>query len=125
MDKYAVHVGGGLTHRLSRTDALMIKENDLSVIGSRYGIESAISSAISSIDFEKSAGFVVIEVQDSVQAISAAESWSENQKTRGREERIVILLDNMGPDECRSTEILLRESGLRDWCILELSLIHI
>ena len=97
----------------------MIKENDLSVIGSRYGIESAISSAISSIDFEKSAGFVVIEVQDSVQAISAAESWSENQKTRGREERIVILLDNMGPDECRSTEILLRESGLRDWCILE------
>ena len=119
MDKWAVHVGGGLTHRLSRTDALMIKENDLSVIGSRYGIESAISSAISSIDFEKSAGFVVIEVQDSVQAISAAESWSENQKTRGREERIVILLDNMGPDECRSTEILLRESGLRDWCILE------
>ncbi len=119
MDKYAVHVGGGLTHRLSRTDALMIKENDLSVIGSRDGIESAISSAISSIDFEKSAGFVVIEVQDSAQAISAAESWSENQKIRGREERIVILLDNMGPDECRSAELLLRESGLRDWCILE------
>ena len=28
MDKWAVHVGGGLTHRLSRADALMIKEND-------------------------------------------------------------------------------------------------
>ena len=119
MDKWAVHVGGGLTHRLSRTDALMIKENDLSVIGSKDDVGSAISSAISSIDFEKSAGFVVIEVQDSAQAISAAESWSENQKIRGREERIVILLDNMGPDECRSTEILLRESELRDWCILE------
>ena len=119
MDKWAVHVGGGLTHRLSRTDALMIKENDLSVIGSKDDVESAISSTISSIDFEKSAGFVVIEVQDSAQAISAAESWSENQKIRGREERIVILLDNMGPDECRSAEILLRESGLRDWCILE------
>ena len=119
MDKWAVHVGGGLTHRLSRTDALMIKENDLSVIGSKDGVESAISSAISSIDFEKGAGFVVIEVQDSSQAISAAESWSENQKIRGREERIVILLDNMGPDECRSAELLLRESGLREWCILE------
>ena len=76
MDKWAVHVGGGLTHRLSRTDALMIKENDLSGIGSKYDVVSAISSAISSIDFEKSAGFVVIEVQDSAQAISAAESWS-------------------------------------------------
>ncbi len=119
MDKWAVHVGGGLTHRLSRTDALMIKENDLSVIGSREDIESAISSAISSIDFDKSAAFVVIEVQDSAQAISAAQSWSENQKIREGTERIVILLDNMGPHECRSAESLLRESGLRDWCILE------
>ena len=40
MDKWAVHVGGGLTHRLSRADALMIKENDLSVIGSKDDIES-------------------------------------------------------------------------------------
>ena len=119
MDKWAVHVGGGLTHRLSRTDALMIKENDLRIIGSKRNTRSVISSAISSIDFEKSASFVVIEVQDSAQAISAAESWSENQKIRGGEERIVILLDNMGPHKCRSTEALLRESGLRDWCILE------
>ena len=119
MDKWAVHVGGGLTHRLSRTDALMIKENDLSVIVSRDAPESAISYAISSIDFEKSASFAVIEVQDSSQAISAAEAWSENQKIRGGRERIVILLDNMGPYECGSTELLLRESGLREWCILE------
>ena len=26
LDKWAVHVGGGLTHRLSRADALMIKK---------------------------------------------------------------------------------------------------
>ena len=39
MDKWAVHVGGGLTHRLSRTDALMIKENDLSVIGLRMTLD--------------------------------------------------------------------------------------
>jgi nicotinate-nucleotide pyrophosphorylase (carboxylating) len=29
LHKWAVHVGGGLTHRLSRGDALMIKENDI------------------------------------------------------------------------------------------------
>ena len=89
------------------------------IIDSKRDTGSVISSAISSIDFEKSAAFVVIEVQDSAQAISAAESWSENQKIRGGNERIVILLDNMGPQKCRSAEALLRESELRDWCILE------
>ena len=29
LDKWAVNIGGGLTHRLDRKDALMIKENDL------------------------------------------------------------------------------------------------
>ena len=28
LDKWAVHIGGGLTHRLFRSDALMLKEND-------------------------------------------------------------------------------------------------
>ena len=28
LDKWAVHIGGGLTHRLDRSDGLMIKEND-------------------------------------------------------------------------------------------------
>ena len=29
LDKWAVHLGGGLTHRLSRIDACMIKENEI------------------------------------------------------------------------------------------------
>ena len=29
LDKWAVHVGGGLTHRLSRADALMIKDSEV------------------------------------------------------------------------------------------------
>ena len=29
LDKWAVHMGGGLTHRLSKQDAMMVKENDL------------------------------------------------------------------------------------------------
>ena len=31
LDKWAVHIGGGLTHRLDRSDGLMIKENDFSL----------------------------------------------------------------------------------------------
>ncbi len=119
LDKWAVHVGGGLTHRLSREDALMIKENDLSIIGPKDDLLGSISSAIASIDLDANAKFTVIEVQDSSQAISAASSWSEIQEPRGGTERLVILLDNMGPDECGKTEEKLSGAGLRDWCILE------
>ena len=36
LDKWAVHLGGGLTHRLNKDDATMIKENDLAVSGDRW-----------------------------------------------------------------------------------------
>jgi len=119
LDKWAVHVGGGLTHRLSRSDALMIKENDLKVNSSDIGSGHPISSAISSVDMDANATFTVIEVQDSSQAIVAAREWSEIQKSRNGTEPIVILLDNMGPSACSSTDEELKSLGLRDWCILE------
>ena len=119
MDKWAVHVGGGLTHRLSRSDALMIKENDLRAISPNSEPKDAIPSAIFSIDLDANAIFTVIEVQDSNQAILAAKAWSESQKKRGGTEPIVILLDNMGPSACGRTDGELNSLGLRDWCILE------
>mgnify|MGYP001156841295 FL=1 len=119
LDKWAVHVGGGLTHRLSRSDALMIKENDMGVSSPDIAALDSIASAISSIDLEVNAMFSVIEVQDSSQAIVAARAWSESQKTRNGTEPIVILLDNMGPSSCGSTDEELKSLGLREWCILE------
>ena len=119
MDKWAVHVGGGLTHRLSRRDALMIKENDMLANNPNIDPLVSISSAISSVEMEAEAMFVVIEVQDSSQAILAARAWSESQKTRNGTEPIVILLDNMGPSACGSADEELRNLGLREWCILE------
>jgi len=119
LDKWAVHVGGGLTHRLSRRDALMIKENDMMARNPDIDALESISSAISSIEMETEAMFVVMEVQDSDQALIAARAWSESQKTRDGTEPIVILLDNMGPSECGSVDEELKSQGLREWCILE------
>ena len=119
LDKWAVHVGGGLTHRLSRGDALMIKENDLGVISTDSGSGDSIPTAISSIDLEANAEFTVIEVQGPDEAIIAARTWSESQIARNGTEPIVILLDNMGPFACGSTEEVLKSLSLREWCILE------
>ena len=119
LDKWAVHVGGGLTHRLSRGDALMIKENDMAARNPDIDPLESIPSAISAIELEADAMFTVIEVQDSGQAIIAARAWSESQKRRNGAEPIVILLDNMGPSECKSADEKLESLGLREWCILE------
>ncbi|MEC8998626.1 MAG: hypothetical protein VX909_05205 [Candidatus Thermoplasmatota archaeon] len=119
LDKWAVHIGGGLTHRLSRSDALMIKENDLGVSSPESEPENSIPTAISSVNLEANAKFTVIEVQDASQAILAARAWSQSQKTRNGSEPIVILLDNMGPSACGRTGESLKSLGLREWCILE------
>ena len=120
LDKWAVHVGGGLTHRLSRGDALMIKENDLAA--TKSGGESdadALTRIVTSMDMDEHAEFTVFEVREAEQALIVASAWSGVQKIRGSRERVVILLDNMGPEEARQVDELLSESNLRKWCVLE------
>ena len=120
LDKWAVHVGGGLTHRLSRADALMIKENDLAALAPDASDElSAVAAAVSGIDMEADADFTVVEVRDEAQALAAAAAWAENQVERSGCERIVLLLDNMGPQACSAAHERLATEGLRAWCILE------
>jgi len=119
LDKWAVHVGGGLTHRLSKKDAPMIKENDLAVITKETGeTESSIRFALDSVD-KKNASFTILEVTARSQAVYAARAWSEIQSDRKKSEPLVILLDNMGDEECGKTDSALRECDLRHWCILE------
>ena len=120
LDKWAVHVGGGLTHRLSRADALMIKENDLASLAPGISDEcTAVGVAVAGIDMASHAEFVVVEVRDECQALVASRKWDEMQIDLGGCERIVLLLDNMTPDMCALIHSSLIEEGLREWCILE------
>lgn len=86
LDKWAVMVGGGLTHRLNKSDALMLKENDLTKWGS---ISDALGDANPNMW-----GFIEIEVASANQAFEAAAAWTHPSV-------LVIMLDNIEPDECR------------------------
>jgi nicotinate-nucleotide pyrophosphorylase (carboxylating) len=120
LDKWAVHVGGGLTHRLFRSDALMLKENDFaSAIESGEDQNDAMKKLISEIDLEKNSKFTVIEVQNVNEAILAAETWSEKQRGNSTTDSVVLLLDNMGPMTARIVVTELEKLDLRKWCILE------
>ncbi len=123
LDKWAVHIGGGLTHRLDRSDALMLKENDLAAMTEEgEDMIVAIQRAISSIDMDTHAEFTVIEVQEYSHAIAAAEAWKKSQLARGGDEKLVIMLDNMEPNVTwQVMRGLNRYSDLGRYCILEAS----
>ncbi len=120
LDKWGIHIGGGLTHRLDRGDALMLKENDLAaMMGEGEGEIRAMSRMVSSVDMEQHAGFTVVEVRSVEQAVTAATAWVTSQSGRGGDERVVLLLDNMGPEGSSDVGRALSENGLRDHCVLE------
>ena len=120
LDKWAVHVGGGLTHRLSREDALMIKDSE--VLSARVGDETedeALARLVLEIDMDTNSFFTVVEVRSIEQALSVVEIWKGVQTKREGSERVVILLDNMGPKQSSLVSRRLEEEGLREWCVLE------
>ena len=121
LDKWAVHMGGGLTHRLSKKDARMIKENDLAVMYPDIeGNGARISRYITEVDVSDCGAFLEIEVREDKEAIMAAFAWSEKRMVEGCD-RLVIMLDNFGPDRCKSIADELTEMGLREHVVLEAS----
>jgi len=102
LDKKAVILGGGEPHRLSLSDQFLIKDNHLVLVS----MEQAIGAARSRSRYKK----IEIEVGSHDDAIRAA--------TLGAD---IIMLDNMGPGEVQTTLDRLKEHGLRERVIIEVS----
>ena len=121
LDKWAVHLGGGLTHRLSKQDAKMIKENDLAVMYPELDSNGArISKYLSEVDPSECGAFLEVEVREEKEAIMAAFTWSERRMIDGHD-RLVIMLDNFTPERCKAVADELTEMGLREHVVLEAS----
>ena len=121
LDKWAVHLGGGLTHRLSKQDAKMIKENDLAVMYPELDSNGArISKYLSEVDPSECGAFLEVEVREEKEAIMAAFTWSERRMIDSHD-RLVIMLDNFTPERCKAVADELAEMSLREHVVLEAS----
>ena len=118
LDKWAVHLGGGLTHRLNKDDATMIKENDLAVAGE--GGMQAIVQLLSTIDVNDCGAFLELEVTNEKDAIVAASTWKQRQEDDSLPP-LVLMLDNFGPERSKAMVGELTDMGLRDAVVLEAS----
>jgi len=121
LDKWAVHLGGGLTHRLSKQDAKMVKENDLAVMYPELDSNGArISKYLSEVNPSECGAFLEVEVREEKEAIMAAFTWSERRMIDGHD-RLVIMLDNFSPERCKAVADELSEMSLRQHVVLEAS----
>ncbi len=117
LDKKAVYIGGGLTHRLALWESILIKDNHLTALSKETAdiIETAIERAWKN---RKKGIFIEIEVTDEAQAIEAAKKFSQLDI---RSTPCLIMLDNMAPAKIKKIIRRLKKLGLFDHVLIEAS----
>ena len=117
IDKRAVFLGGGLTHRFGLWDSILIKDNHLETLksnGVNNYVETAIAKASAYVDM---VGFIEIEVSSTEEAVMAATKF----KNLHLKKTCAVMLDNMKPAVIEQTLKTLRKDDLYDSVLLEAS----
>jgi len=117
LDKKAVFLGGGLTHRLGLWDSILIKDNHLEALkidGVKNFIEKAITKTA---QFADKVGFLEIETTNQDEAVRAARKFKELRLKKP----CIIMFDNSKPKEIEQIIEKLRNQNLYDHVLLEAS----
>ncbi len=88
LEKFAVHMGGGTNHRMSLSDAALIKDNHIAAAGGVKAAFNAVRSAFPTAPIE-------IEV-DTLEQLAEVLPLKPD----------LVLLDNMTPEQCRVAVLL-------------------
>ncbi len=120
LDKRAIHHGGGGTHRLSLSDAILIKTNHLRLASSE---SQEMFGAILRRAWEqrKSAAFFEVEVTAREEALAVARTLAELQSAAQEPCPCILMLDNFSPAEAQRAVAALRDAGLHDSVLIEAS----
>lgn len=124
LDKRAVHLGGGGTHRLGLWDAMLVKNNHLALLANRE--EEAVRIAIERAwPARQSAAFIEVEVRSEAGAMAAAQAFRRAQESsqQGPEADCpcLLLLDNMPPAKISALIADLRAQNLLGHILTEAS----
>jgi len=104
LEKRAVELGGGDTHRLGLDDCVLIKDNHLKLLPS---LSEAVHLARKRVSFTKK---IEVEVRSYEEAEEAARAGAD-----------IIMFDNMDPSTIRESLRMLVEAGLRAGRLFEAS----
>ena len=102
LDKRAVVLGGGDPHRYSLSDAVLVKDNHLALVG----IEEAVDRARAVSAYR----VIEVEAETADEAVRAARAGAG-----------IVMLDNMTLDGAKKALAALEAAGLRDRVAVEVS----
>jgi nicotinate-nucleotide pyrophosphorylase (carboxylating) len=120
LDKRAVHLGKGGTHRLGLGDAIVIKNNHLALIA--HDEEQAAPLAVARAwSFRRDAAFIEVEVRGGAAALAAAKTFRRLQDEVRERYPCLLMLDNMKTEDIRSILDALRRENLWDDILIEAS----
>jgi nicotinate-nucleotide pyrophosphorylase (carboxylating) len=106
LDKRAVTVGGGGTHRLNLNDAILIKENHLFLSSDlKKDLRRAIKKS-------KKAKFIEIELENINEVMDFIMIYDQLKKEFTIKKQIVVMLDNFSPDTVKRAISLLKQSKI-------------
>ncbi len=116
LDKKAVSIGGGGTHRTNLSDAILVKDNHLAILKGDFDLLLEKLSKSS-----KTARFCEIEVENKQQALELSEKLGQWVRNGQIIYPVAILLDNMSPAEITQTISELQKTENYDHILYEAS----
>ncbi|MFZ0522986.1 MAG: hypothetical protein WAL95_18300 [Candidatus Acidiferrales bacterium] len=133
LDKRAIHLGGGGTHRLGLGDGIVIKNNHLALLARRE--EQAVPLAIAKAwAGRRSAAFIEVEVRSEESAIAAGREFKRLQAGElpstgadadaAKKQRpcpCLVMLDNLMPEDVRNIIVAMRKNKVWEGTLVEAS----
>jgi nicotinate-nucleotide pyrophosphorylase (carboxylating) len=120
LDKRAVHLGKGGTHRIGLGDAILIKNNHLALIAAREE-EAAPIAVERAWNVRDRAAFIEVEVRGEAAARAAAQTFRRLRQESGEPYPCLLMLDNMTPQKIGIVLEALRKEQLWDDILIEAS----
>ncbi|HLY26446.1 MAG TPA: carboxylating nicotinate-nucleotide diphosphorylase [Aggregatilineales bacterium] len=124
LDKKAVYCGGGLTHRLSLGDAILIKDNHLAALQRQLQanrVEDAIQKAVELAAASPVSNHFEIEVENVSQAESAIAAFEAASSATLRSLTMIVMLDNFSPDNAARFIETIQDQGIYERILFEAS----
>jgi nicotinate-nucleotide pyrophosphorylase (carboxylating) len=117
LDKKAVYLGGGLTHRLGLWDSILIKDNHLQALRARGESKPVQKALTKAAKFAGRVDFIEIEVANQEEAWAAAKKFKQLRLRKP----CIIMLDNWTSTAIAQMIEKLRKTKLYDYVLLEAS----
>jgi nicotinate-nucleotide pyrophosphorylase (carboxylating) len=120
LDKRALHLGNGGTHRLGLGDAIVIKNNHLALLARREEDAAPISIERAWKQREHAA-FIEVEVRSEAAARAAGETFRRLREEAAEEYACLLMLDNMPAHQAGAILEMLQRENLWDDTLIEAS----